>query len=76
MLGHTIFNLIIFADMIREIQLRIKLKEAKVAAILKIKAAQKLGIPAKEIHVVKVLRKSIDARKTNIVFNYKGSTMK
>ncbi|HBS13103.1 MAG TPA: FAD-binding protein [Flavobacteriaceae bacterium] len=57
--------------MIREIQLRIKLKEAKVAAILKIKAAQKLGIPAKEIHVVKVLRKSIDARKTNIVFNYK-----
>ncbi len=57
--------------MIQEIQLRVKLKEAKVADILKIKAAISLGIDRNEINAVKVLRKSIDARKPTIVFNYK-----
>ena len=57
--------------MIHEIQLRVKLKEAKVADILKIKAAISLGIDRNEINAVKVLRKSIDARKPTIVFNYK-----
>jgi len=57
--------------LIHEIQIRVKLKEARVVDILKIKAAQRLGIYRKEIADVKVLRKSIDARKSNIVFNYK-----
>ncbi|HIP49111.1 MAG TPA: FAD-binding protein [Lutibacter sp.] len=57
--------------MITEIQLRVKLKEIKVKAILEIKAAKNLGIPRSKINVVKVLRKSIDARKPTIVFNYK-----
>jgi len=57
--------------MIHEIQIRVRLKEARLADILKIKAAQHLSIHTKEINAVKVLRKSIDARKPTIVFNYK-----
>jgi hypothetical protein len=35
------------------------------------KASKKLGLDKKEISAVKVLRKSIDARKKEVIFNYK-----
>ena len=57
--------------MVKEIQLRIKMKEEQYENILEIKAAQHLGIQKKEISTIKILRKSIDARKSTIVFNYK-----
>ncbi len=56
--------------MIRSIQLRVNLKEALQEGILKLKAAQHLGL-TKEDFKLKVLRKSIDARKSTIYFNYK-----
>jgi len=59
--------------MVKEIQLRINLVEKQQANILQRKAAQFLGIDKNEITAVKVLRKSIDARKKNIIFNYKVS---
>ncbi len=57
--------------MVKEIQLRIQIQEEKQEGILKKKAARLLGIGIDEINAVKVLRKSIDARKTIVVFNYK-----
>ena len=57
--------------MIQEIQIRVSLKEAKKTDILKIKAAQRIKISTKQIQVIRVLRKSIDARKSTIYFNYK-----
>jgi uncharacterized FAD-dependent dehydrogenase len=57
--------------MIKEIQIRIQLQEEKQTGFLKKKAAHNLGIDVDDIRGVKVLRKSIDARKKNIVFNYK-----
>lgn len=57
--------------MVKEIQLRIKLKEEKIEGILKLKASRVLKIDLKDITEVKVLRKSIDARKASIYFNYK-----
>ncbi|MDY7395102.1 FAD-binding protein [Aureibaculum sp. 2210JD6-5] len=57
--------------MIKEIQLRITLKEASTEDILKVKAAEQLSLSVKNINSVKVLRKSIDARKPTIIFNYK-----
>ncbi|WP_117880295.1 NAD(P)/FAD-dependent oxidoreductase [Aureibaculum luteum] len=57
--------------MVKEIQLRVKLKEEKIADILKIKAAQQLATAVKHIQSVKILRKSIDARKPTIITNYK-----
>lgn len=57
--------------MIQEIQLRVSLKEEKQDSILAKKAAELLGIQKKEIKAIKVLRKSIDARKKLIFFNYK-----
>ena len=57
--------------MIKEIQLRITLKEASVTDILKIKAAEQLSLSVKNLTDVKILRKSIDARKSTIIFNYK-----
>ncbi len=57
--------------MVKEIQLRVKLKEESIENILIKKAAQVLKIQIKEITGIKVLRKSIDARKKTIVFNYK-----
>lgn len=50
--------------------MRISLKEESQEGILKKKAAQHLGIPESDI-TLKVLRKSIDARKATIYFNYK-----
>ena len=57
--------------MVKEIQIRVKLKDEKYTGFLERSAARNLGIETKEITAIKVLRKSIDARKANIIFNYK-----
>lgn len=57
--------------MIKEVQLRVNLIEEKKEGILKWKASKSLGVAVGEITAVKVLRKSIDARKRQIIFNYK-----
>ncbi|MCK0134657.1 FAD-dependent protein [Arenibacter sp. S6351L] len=59
--------------MVRNIQLRTTLLEESVDDILRKKASKYLGIPMEEISMVNVLRKSIDARKSTIYFNYKVS---
>ncbi len=55
----------------QNIQLRISIEEAKQQDILIKKAADFLSIPIQKIKAVKTLRKSIDARKPKIYFNYK-----
>ena len=55
--------------MVKEIQVRTNLIEEKKSEILLHKASRKLGIDANEIEGVKVLRKSIDARKKETFFN-------
>ncbi len=55
--------------MIRNIQLRVSLKEESKVGLLG-KTAAYLGVSDKEIQI-KVLRRSIDARKPSIYFNYK-----
>lgn len=57
--------------MVKDIQLRISLKDEEQADILIKKAAQFLDIDTTDINGIKVLRKSIDARKPKIFFNYK-----
>ena len=57
--------------MVRNIQLRTTLIEEPIQGILTKKAAKYLGVPEKEITAIKVDRKSIDARKPTIYFNYK-----
>ncbi|MFV9552248.1 NAD(P)/FAD-dependent oxidoreductase [Algibacter sp. PT7-4] len=57
--------------MVKEIQLRITLKEEEINNILVLKSAIKLDIDKEDITGVKILRKSIDARKPKIIFNYK-----
>ncbi|MFY9242106.1 MAG: FAD-binding protein [Polaribacter sp.] len=57
--------------MIKELQLRINLIEERRENILLYKASKELGVDKNEISAVKVLRKSIDARKKDIIFNYK-----
>ena len=57
--------------MVKEIQLRITLKEEEQSGILVLKSAIKLDIDRNDISGVKVLRKSIDARKSKIIINYK-----
>jgi hypothetical protein len=57
--------------MVKEIQLRITLKEEEINNILVLKSAIKLDLDKKDITGVKILRKSIDARKPKIIFNYK-----
>ena len=57
--------------MIKEVQIRITLKEEEISDILVLKSAIKLGIDKGDISGIKILRKSIDARKPKIVFNYK-----
>ena len=59
--------------MIKDIQLRISLKEEAITDILLKKSAEDLSISRSEITGIKVLRKSIDARKPKIIFNYKVS---
>lgn len=56
--------------MIKNIQLRVRLEELAQKDILRNKAAQKLGFPIEDI-AVKIKRRSIDARKAIIVYNYK-----
>ena len=57
--------------MIKEIQLRVTLQEEKQDDILTKKSAKLLHINPKDINGIKVVRKSIDARKSLIIFNYK-----
>ncbi|WP_299777051.1 NAD(P)/FAD-dependent oxidoreductase [uncultured Formosa sp.] len=58
--------------MIKEIQLRVSLiEESKFQDALLWKSAKTLDIPKEKITGIKVLRKSIDARKPAIIFNYK-----
>ncbi|MDE1205882.1 NAD(P)/FAD-dependent oxidoreductase [Tenacibaculum larymnensis] len=57
--------------MVKELQLRVNLIEERKDNILQLKAAKKLGINIADITSVKVLRKSIDARKKEVIFNYK-----
>lgn len=57
--------------MVKEIQLRITLKEEGQPNILVLKSAIKLAVNRKDITGIKVLRKSIDARKPKIILNYK-----
>ena len=59
--------------MVKDIQLRLTLKDEERSDILLIKAAQYLSIPKADITGIKVLRKSIDARKPKIILNYKLS---
>lgn len=57
--------------MVKEIQLRVTLQEEKLNGILLKKSAKFLHINPKDITGIKILRKSIDARKPKIIFNYK-----
>lgn len=57
--------------MVKEIQLRVNLIEERKENMLLYKASKQLGVDQNEISAVKVLRKSIDARKKDIIFNYK-----
>lgn len=57
--------------MIKEIQLRATVEEAKKTSFLEKKAAEYLSIDIKKINNVKILRKSIDARRKPVFFNYK-----
>lgn len=56
--------------MVRQIQLRVSLKEESQKGILLKKVAKYLG-ESEDVLTIKVLRKSIDARKPAIYFNYK-----
>ena len=56
--------------MVKNLQLRLSLEEEAEEGRLKLRAAQYLGISTSEFSL-KILRKSIDARKPIIVFNYK-----
>lgn len=57
--------------MMKEIQLRVTIDEETQESIVLQKAMEKLQVSKEEISGIKVLRKSIDARKPLIVFNYK-----
>ncbi|TXE17674.1 FAD-binding protein [Psychroserpens burtonensis] len=57
--------------MISSLQLRINLHEEGKPDGLLNKAAYDLGVKSSEISGIKILRKSIDARKSRIMFNYK-----
>lgn len=56
--------------MVKNLQLRITLEEEAIEGILKKKTAEHLRLSESEFKL-KVLRKSIDARKPEVVFNYK-----
>lgn len=57
--------------MVQELQLRVNLIEERKEDILRFKASKQLDVDISDITGVKVLRKSIDARKKDIIFNYK-----
>ncbi|MGB5942445.1 MAG: FAD-binding protein [Leeuwenhoekiella sp.] len=56
--------------MVKNIQIRLTLEEEAATGILSKKAARQLAIPEHTFQL-KVIRKSIDARKATIMFNYK-----
>ncbi len=56
--------------MVKELQFRLSLKDTKLNLLDK-KVAHYLGVPLDTISEIKILRKSIDARKPKIYFNYK-----
>ena len=58
--------------MVKELQFRISLKDAK-HNLLEKKVAHYLGVKQQDITEIKIHRKSIDARKPKIYFNYKLS---
>lgn len=57
--------------MIKEIQLRIPLSKEVHENLIKEKAAKVLRISVSDITAIKILKKSIDARSTKIIFNFK-----
>jgi len=57
--------------MVKSLQLRITLQEERQSDVLIKKASQNLNVKAEDISAVKILRKSIDARKKQIIINYK-----
>ncbi|ALM07430.1 FAD-binding protein [Sediminicola sp. YIK13] len=57
--------------MVKTIQLRVSIEEETMEGILKKKAAYHLHVDEKEINGIQIIRKSIDARKPQIFFNYK-----
>ena len=57
--------------MIQTLQIKLTLEEEARSEILKEKTAKRLGIPPGEISGIVILRKSIDARKSIVYFNYK-----
>lgn len=57
--------------MVKEIQLRITLDEENQEEVLHYKAAKQLEVNSNEITAIKILRKSIDARKKEVIFNYR-----
>ncbi len=57
--------------MVKEIQIRVPIYQEKQEGFLQKSAARHLKIDVNKITAVKVLRKSIDARKAAIIFNYK-----
>ncbi|MET7027871.1 NAD(P)/FAD-dependent oxidoreductase [Sediminicola luteus] len=57
--------------MVKTIQLRVSIEEETMEGILKKKAAYHLHVHEKEINGIQIIRKSIDARKPQIYFNYK-----
>lgn len=56
--------------MVKNVQIRLTLEEEGLEGSLRKKTAKYLGIPDKSFQL-KVIRKSIDARKPDILFNYK-----
>ena len=56
--------------MVKNLQIRLTLDEEAQKGVLKEKAASYLGLSTEEF-LLKVLRKSVDARKPTVVFNYK-----
>ncbi|NOR88072.1 MAG: FAD-binding protein [Bacteroidales bacterium] len=57
--------------MVKEIQVRVKIQDTTKEGVLKKIAAEQLNISETEISAIKILRKSIDARKRQVIFNYK-----
>lgn len=56
--------------MVKTLQIRLSLEEEAQAGRLKHRAAKYLGLP-EDGFALKVIRRSIDARKPRVVFNYK-----
>ncbi|MET6991711.1 NAD(P)/FAD-dependent oxidoreductase [Sediminicola arcticus] len=57
--------------MVKTIQLRISIEEETIEGILKKKLSDLLHVDENEITGIEIIRKSIDARKPQIYFNYK-----